>query len=97
MSDRAIDDLIRLTLSAAVPMHVHEIRGHTADWLLQESQRCADVIAGKGDVLQYGGKGCADAFNALARGLACAALVAEGGVTWQGMHWCAEQGELCSH
>lgn len=47
----------------------------------------SDVIAYHGDVLQYGGRGCARAFNALARSLALLALRA-GGVTFAGHHWC---------
>jgi hypothetical protein len=86
------DDLLATALAAAVPLHILEVRGRGTAWLLGEARRCAGEVASRGDVLQYGGKGCAGAFNALARGLAVAALVADGGVTWRGQHWCATAG-----
>lgn len=85
-------DTLGVALSAAVPLHILEINDRPLPWLIGEASRCATVVGSKGDALQYGGKGCAEAFNALARGLACAALVASGGVTWHGMHWCARTG-----
>lgn len=81
---------LTIALSAAVPLHREEIRQRSDEWLLAEASRCSTVVASKGDVLQFGGKGSAECFNALARGLACAALVAEGGVTWLGQHWCKD-------
>jgi hypothetical protein len=89
---RAVLDLLEVTLEAAVPLHIYEIRDRSQRWLLGEAQRCATIVGSQGDVLQYGGKGCAAAFNALARGLAVAALVSDGGVTWRGQHWCRMPG-----
>lgn len=48
----------------------------------------ATLLGEKGDVLLYGGKGCGEAFTALARGLACLAF-APGGVNAFGVHFCA--------
>lgn len=47
---------------------------------------CADIVAAKGDVLQFGGKGCAEAFNALAEGLALLSF-SPGGVTFWENHF----------
>lgn len=79
-------------LLLAVPLHIHEITGNPPEWLLGEARRCADVVASHGDDLQFGGKHCARAFNAVARGLACAALVADGGATFLDLHWCRTPG-----
>lgn len=78
------------SLQFAVPWHVAEVRGRPAAWLTGEAKRMATVLATHGDDLQFGGKHTGDAFNALARGLACAALVADGGVTYAGLHWCRD-------
>lgn len=97
----ARSDLLSISLAVAVPLHIEQVRAgrHSVEWLLGEARRCADEVGSRGDVLQYGGKRkgeAASAFNALARGLAVAALVAEGGVTWLGQHWCAD-GPGCGH
>jgi hypothetical protein len=42
----------------------------------------------------YGGKHCAEAFNALARGLAALAYQ-PGGVKYAGLHWCVEEHPGC--
>lgn len=73
----------------AVPFHIAEVRHRETRWLVGEAKRMATVVASHGDDLQYGGKHCAEAFNAFARSLACAALVADGGVSFAGLHWCA--------
>lgn len=80
------------TLRLAVPMHIVELDGLPLETLLAISHQCAVTVGTHGDDLQFGGKHTRDAFNALARGLAVAALVAWGGVTYEGLHWCAKPG-----
>ncbi|WP_255951589.1 hypothetical protein [Streptomyces odontomachi] len=76
------------TLRLAVPMHMVEMRHWSPAALSAVAGDSAETVGSHGDALQFGGKHCAEAFNALARGLASTALTAWGGVTWQGLHWC---------
>ncbi|MEU1787064.1 hypothetical protein ABZ553_14565 [Streptomyces sparsogenes] len=78
------------TLRLAVPMHMIELEPLAPEHRAEIASRCATVIGSHGDALQFGGKHCAEAFNALARGLAAAALTAPGGVDALGEHWCAD-------
>lgn len=80
--------VLRTTLALAVPMHIAELDGLPPDVLTGIATRAATTVGTHGDDLQFGGRHCAEAFNALARGLAVAALTAWGGVTWEGMRWC---------
>ncbi|MGW4075950.1 hypothetical protein ACWELB_20975 [Streptomyces asiaticus] len=92
--DSTMSDMQRIvlleTLRLAVPMHMDDLRGSTPEQRCAIASRCATVIGSHGDALQFGGKHCAEAFNALARGLAAAALTAPGGVDALGGHWCAD-------
>jgi hypothetical protein len=81
-------------LDAAVPLHILLMRDWRPSQRINEAHWASGVIAAKGDVLQYGGKGAAGAFNALARGLAAAAYQ-PGGVTFAGRHWCVEAHIAC--
>ena len=67
---------------------MHELTRLTPSSLTAIATRSAEIIGTHGDDLQYGGKHCAQTFNALARGLAVAALTADGGVDFDGLHWC---------
>lgn len=80
--------VLRETLTLAVPMHMHELRRCDPNFLAEIASQAATTIGSHGDALQFGGKQCAAAFNALARGLAATALIAWGGATFQGLHWC---------
>jgi hypothetical protein len=80
--------VLRETLRLAVPLHMRELRDRPARILAAIASQAATTIGSHGDALQYGGKHCAQAFSALARGLAAAALTVEGGVDFQGLHWC---------
>lgn len=80
------------TLRIAVPLHMAKLQRLPVEHLLALAARDAETVGTHGDDLQYGGKHCAPAFNALARGLAITALTAWGGVTWQGLHWCRTPG-----
>lgn len=82
--------VLRETLRLAVPLHIHDLRDRTPSSLAALAERCADTIAAHGDDLQYGGKHCRETFNALARGLAAAALTADGGADFLDLHWCAD-------
>jgi hypothetical protein len=78
--------VLRVSLQAAVPLHMHEVRDWSFDQRAGAAAECADVIAAHGDDLMYGGKHTADAFNKLALGLACAAYQ-PGGINFLGDHW----------
>jgi hypothetical protein len=80
--------LIEITLSAAVPLWIEELKRKPIRHVLARAQACAQVVAEKGDVLQFRGKRgeSAAAFNGLAEGLACLAF-APGGVRFMGMHF----------
>jgi hypothetical protein len=80
------------TLRLAVPLHMVELDDVPAEHLLAMATRDATAIGSQGDDLQFGGRRAEAAFNALARGLAIAALTTWGGVTWQGLHWCRTPG-----
>jgi hypothetical protein len=80
--------VLRATLQFAVPMHMIELQRLPVDMLPGIASASATTVGFHGDALQYGGKHCAEAFNALARGLAAAALTADGGVDFAGLHWC---------
>jgi hypothetical protein len=79
-------EVMLISLEAAVPLWIERLRHVPADLLRERASHLADVVAEKGDVLQYGGKGCAEAFNAVAEGLAALAYC-PGGVTFCGLHW----------
>lgn len=80
--------LLSISLSAAVPLNIARIREWTPEARMAEAQKAATMIASHGDDLLYGGPKCAEAFNALALGLACLAFV-PGGVTLFGETWTA--------
>lgn len=80
-------DTLAITLLAAVPLHILQLRGYDAQQRIAIAHQCADIVAAHGDDLQYGGTHCRTAFNALARGLAVAAYQ-PGGVTFADLHWC---------
>ena len=82
--------VLRETLGLAVPMHMAELDGLSVEHLCLVASTASEVIGSHGDALQLGGKHCREAFNALARGLAAAALVTPGGIDFIGRHWCAD-------
>lgn len=86
------ETLLPIALSAAVPLHIQELKRRPWDEITRIAHESADIVASKGDVLQFGGgkKGStAAAFNALARGLAACAF-APGGITFLGLHFEAQ-------
>ncbi|MFJ9378940.1 hypothetical protein [Streptomyces sp. NPDC101455] len=82
------------TLALAVPFHMIELANQSPEQLVAIASTSVSVIGPKGDALQFGGQkgAAAEAFNALARGLAAVALTAWGGVTFAGEHWCSVLG-----
>lgn len=83
-----VSPILEAALAVAVPAWIWKIAADrwTHERRAERAKVCAQVIAEKGDVLQFGGKGCKDAFNALAEGLACAAF-SPGGVRFGGSRW----------
>ena len=89
------DGLLAMALAAAVPLHIHELRLTTdPPTRLKIAREAGEHIAHHGDAIMYRSKpgATAEAFNHLARGLACAAFQ-PGGVTFAGQHWCVDHGE----
>lgn len=84
--------LLLIALDAAVPLWIEKLREVPVASRIERARGLADIIASKGDVLQFGGKGCAEAFNALAESLACLAFQ-PGGVRFMGRHWEATGGK----
>jgi len=85
-------DLLRTSLQAAVPLWIEELKRQPWEEIQRIAQESAQVIAEKGDILQYRGskKGeTAAAFNALAKGVAALSFV-PGGVTFLGDKWESE-------
>ncbi|MFD9563370.1 hypothetical protein [Streptomyces sp. NPDC059994] len=79
------------SLRVAVPLHMMELGSRSPEELIRIAAESATVVGSQGDVLQFRSakRGeTAKAFNALARGLAAGALVAWGGATFAGLHWC---------
>jgi hypothetical protein len=87
-------DVLMTTLELAVPLHLFEQAGWDDARRLAAAAEAADTVASHGDDLQFRGKYCAQAFNALARGLAVLAA-APGGVTFRGRHWCTRPHSGC--
>lgn len=80
--------VMSVTLEAAVPMWQAEFCRLPFVEVQRIAQESADVVASKGDALQFGGrKGeAAHAFSALARGIAAASMC-PGGITFLGVRW----------
>ncbi len=80
-------ELLKLTLQAAVPLWIEKLKDRPMSYILERAKECGQVVAEKGDIIQFKSKKkgeTANAFNALAEGIACAAF-ALGGITFMGM------------
>lgn len=85
MSDAT--ELLKISLSSAVPLWIQELQGFTWSEILQMANNAATIIASQGDTLMYKTKGkTRETFNQLAKGLAACSF-APGGVTFLGMHF----------
>jgi hypothetical protein len=83
------ESLLAIALESAVPLWIEELRPLTAAERQKKARKGVQAICEHGDVLQFGGGKpgqVAEAFNAIARGLAALAYQ-PGGVTFCGRHW----------
>jgi hypothetical protein len=91
--------LLGIVGAAGVPLRIagYQRDRRTAQWLLERAKWAGDMVAAHGDILHFptkahtsGGKrypSTAEVCDALIEGIACAALVAEGGITFLGLHF----------
>lgn len=80
-------------LEAAVPLWIFEMRNWSDDARIELGHSLAQVVAEKGDILQFGSKRkgeTAEVFNAAAKGLAALAYQ-PGGIYFCGVHWEAQR------
>lgn len=79
---------LKMSISMAVPLWAERLSHLTLDEIFDHeiNGKLSQILAEKGDVLQFGGKGCAEAFNALAEGIARLAYV-PGGVCFCGLRF----------
>lgn len=81
--------LLSTTLALAVPLWIERLKPKPWSELAAKAQEAADVVASKGDIIQFKSKKkgeTAAAFNALAEGLAILAF-APGGVRFLDLHF----------
>lgn len=89
-------DLLATMLQALVPLRMAELRfGHSREQLAELGRAQSDVIGSCGDSLLYRTEDTTRAFKALLTGIACAALLADGGITVLGLHWCVRDDAEC--
>lgn len=83
------DRYLMLALQAAVPLWIEQHRETTVEARHARARQLADIIASEGDNIQFRGAKpgkSAEAFNALAEGLAIASFQ-PGGVVFRGDRW----------
>lgn len=87
------DELLKISLSAAVPLWIMHVRSWTPERRAERAAVCGQVVAEHGDVIQFKQPatkkhhiGTAEAFNALAEALALLSFY-PGGVKFAGQHW----------
>lgn len=91
----ANDALLAATLATAVPLWIMRLEQQPWSYIAQRAPECAQIVAEKGDIIQYRSKKegeTAKAFNALAEGIAICAF-SPGGVKFMGMHFEARHPE----
>ncbi len=75
-------------------MWIERLRHQPIDYIIERARECGQVIAERGDVIQFRSKTkgkTAEAFDRLAEGIAAAAIVAPGGITFLGVRWEAKR------
>lgn len=77
-------------LDLAVPLEMQRMSNLDPSTLSRVARDARETVAAKGDVIQFRAPGTAAATAALIRALAALALTAEGGVTFDGHHWCRD-------
>lgn len=83
-------ELLRMTLGAAVPLWCQRHGLCSTEWLAARAKACGVVVASQGDIIQFKSKKkgeTAKAFNAMAEGIACMALVRPEGVEAFGLRF----------
>lgn len=88
-------DLLATMLQALVPLRMHELSNHTRQQLVTKGRAQVETIAACGDNILFRGPNTRAAFSALLTAIACGALLAEGGITVLGLHWCAAPHAYC--
>jgi hypothetical protein len=91
-------ELLKAALAAGVPLRIAEYQRDQRDalWLLERARWAGDMVAHHGDALMYRTKrskhspSTADVCNALIEGVAAAALLAQGGITFLDLHFDAQ-------
>lgn len=88
LSDAELRDaeLLSTCLECAVPIAIMELQRLPWPEVERLAREYGAVIAERGDVIQFRSKGTAEAFAALARGVACLAF-GPGGITFMGSHY----------
>ncbi len=84
-----MSDMLRSVLGCAVPLWAMELKKLPWSEIEKIAHESAQIVAEKGDVLQFRSKKkgeTANAFNALAKGLAALSFC-PGGVTFLGDHY----------
>lgn len=76
-------------LDLAVPVEMMRWRDATPEQIEAARAEAAQIVAERGDVIQFKSKGTAESTASLVRGLAVLALTSPGGVTFAGQHWCS--------
>lgn len=90
----ALPDALPITLQIAVPLNIMAMRDWSPERRCEVGRSRAATVASHGDDLMFGGKHCAEAFNALAMGLAALAYQ-PGGASFLGLHWCVDAHPDC--
>ena len=85
-----MSDRLNSFLQMAVPLDMQKLEHLDQDELHVVAKLAGRVVAEKGDVIQFRANGTARATKFLVRGLAAAALLAEGGITFNGLHFCRD-------
>lgn len=83
-------------LQLAVPLEMQRMTDMAPEQTIATARAAAQIIAEHGDGLLYRTAHSQDAAIALAGGLAALALLAPGGVTAFGHHWCTDH-TTCEH
>lgn len=84
--------LLHTHLAMAVPLRIHELRDQPDSALDKIRADLPDRLQQGADAMQFGGGNRGEigrSIGAWTTGLALMALQAEGGIDFQGMHWCA--------
>lgn len=85
---------LRLCLELSVPIWIEKLRDQPVEHILERARVCGQVVAERGDIIQWRSKtkgASGEAFSRLAEGLACAAIVVPGGVKFLGVRWEAKR------